>query len=143
MNAKAEAKDSRFDLVKWLVVAALVVVGVVGNQYFSAEPVLYRVLGLVVLGAVAAFVAFQTARGQSFAVLLKEARVEIRKVVWPTRQETTQTTLIVVAVVLVMALLLWGLDSLLVKGVSWLSVGTSCMLTRVTRSMSCARSSSA
>jgi preprotein translocase subunit SecE len=113
MNAKAEAKDSRFDLVKWLVVAALVVVGVVGNQYFSAEPVLYRVLGLVVLGAVAAFVAFQTARGQSFAVLLKEARVEIRKVVWPTRQETTQTTLIVVAVVLVMALLLWGLDSLL------------------------------
>ena len=113
MNAKAEAKDSRFDLVKWLVVAALVVVGVVGNQYFSAEPVLYRVLGLVVLGGVAAFVAFQTARGQAFAVLLKEARVEIRKVVWPTRQETTQTTLIVVAVVLVMALLLWGLDSLL------------------------------
>ena len=40
-------------------------------------------------------------------------RSEIRKVVWPTRQETTQTTLIVVAVVLVMALLLWGLDSLL------------------------------
>ncbi|TXR39494.1 preprotein translocase subunit SecE [Ectopseudomonas mendocina] len=113
MNVKAEAKDSRFDLVKWLVVAALVVVGVVGNQYFSAEPVLYRVLGLVVLGAVAAFVAFQTVRGQAFAVLLKEARVEIRKVVWPTRQETTQTTLIVVAVVLVMALLLWGLDSLL------------------------------
>ncbi|MBH3338244.1 preprotein translocase subunit SecE [Pseudomonas mendocina] len=113
MNVKAEAQDSRFDLVKWLVVAALVVVGVVGNQYFSAEPVLYRVLGLVVLGAAAAFVAFQTARGQAFAVLLKEARVEIRKVVWPTRQETTQTTLIVVAVVLVMALLLWGLDSLL------------------------------
>jgi preprotein translocase subunit SecE len=46
-------------------------------------------------------------------VLLKEARGEIRKVVWPTRQETTQTTLIVVVVVLVMALLLWGLDSLL------------------------------
>ena len=113
MNVKAEAKDSRFDLVKWLVVAALVAVGVVGNQYFSDEPVLYRVLGLVVLGAVAAFVAFQTARGQAFAVLLKEARVEIRKVVWPTRQETIQTTLIVVAVVLVMALLLWGLDSLL------------------------------
>jgi len=142
MNVKAEAKDSRFDLVKWLVVAALVAVGVVGNQYFSAEPVLYRVLGLVVLAAVAAFVAFQTARGQAFAVLLKEARVEIRKVVWPTRQETMQTTLIVVAVVLVMALLLWGLDSLLgwlvsllVKGVSWLSVGTSCMPTRVTRSM--------
>jgi preprotein translocase subunit SecE len=113
MNVKAEAKDSRFDLLKWLLVAALVVVGVVGNQYFSAEPVFYRVLGLLVIAVVAAVIALQTAKGQSFWVLAKEARVEIRKVVWPTRQETTQTTLIVVAVVLVMALVLWGLDSLL------------------------------
>ena len=113
MNAKAEATGSRFDLLKWLVVAALVVVGVVGNQYFSAEPILYRVLALLAIAIVAGFVALQTTKGQSFFVLAKEARVEIRKVVWPTRQETTQTTMIVVAVVLVMALLLWGLDSLL------------------------------
>ncbi|MCU1719285.1 preprotein translocase subunit SecE [Pseudomonas sp. 5P_3.1_Bac2] len=113
MNVKAEAKDSRFDLLKWLAVAALVIAGVVGNQYFSAEPILYRVLVLLVVAAVAAVIALQTAKGQAFWVLAKEARVEIRKVVWPTRQETTQTTLIVVAVVLVMALLLWGLDSLL------------------------------
>lgn len=113
MNIKAEAKDTRFDLVKWLVVAALVVVAVVGNQYYSAEPILYRVLALLVVAAVAGLVALQTVKGRAFFVLLKEARVEIRKVVWPTRQETTQTTLIVVAVVLVMALLLWGLDSLL------------------------------
>ncbi|MEX6504627.1 preprotein translocase subunit SecE [Pseudomonas zhanjiangensis] len=113
MNAKAEAKDSRLDLLKWLLVAALVVVGVVGNQYFSAEPILYRVLVLLALAVVAGFVGLQTTRGQAFLELAKEARVEIRKVVWPTRQETTQTTLIVVAVVLVMALVLWGLDSLL------------------------------
>src|SRR5690606_29079196 len=106
MNVKAEAKDTRFDLMKWLVVAALVAVAVVGNQYYAAEPILYRVIALL-------FVALQTTKGRSFFVLLKEARVEIRKVVWPTRQETTQTTLIVLAVVLVMALLLWGLDSLL------------------------------
>ena len=110
MTPKAEAQSSRFDLVKWLAVVALVVVGVVGNQYYSASPILYRVLALL---AVAAFVGLQTVKGKSFAVLVKEARTEIRKVVWPTRQETTQTTLIVVAVVLVMALLLWGLDSLL------------------------------
>ncbi len=113
MNVKAEAKESRFDLLKWLTVAALVVVGVVGNQYFSAEPILYRVLALLVIAVVAGVIALQTSKGQAFWVLAKEARVEIRKVVWPTRQETTQTTLIVVAVVLVMALLLWGLDSLL------------------------------
>ncbi|WP_044870890.1 preprotein translocase subunit SecE [Pseudomonas sp. LFM046] len=113
MNAKAEAKETRFDVLKWVAVVALVAVGVVGNQYFSAEPILYRVLALLALAAVAAVVALQTAKGQAFFALAKEARAEIRKVVWPTRQETTQTTLIVVAVVLVMALLLWGLDTLL------------------------------
>lgn len=113
MTSKSEAQDSRFDLLKWLAVVALVVVGVVGNQYYSASPVLYRVIVLLVLAAAAAFIALQTVKGKSFFALAKEARTEIRKVVWPTRQETTQTTLIVVAVVLVMALLLWGLDSLL------------------------------
>ena len=113
MNPKAEAPDSRFDLVKWLAVVLLVVVGVVGNQYYSAQPILYCVLALLVIAAVAAYVGLQTGKGKAFFVLAKEARAEIRKVVWPTRQETTQTTLIVVAVVLVMALLLWGLDSLL------------------------------
>lgn len=113
MTLKAEAQESRFDLLKWLVVVALVVVGVVGNQYYSAQPILYRVLVLLLLAGAAAFVGLQTGRGKAFFVLAKEARAEIRKVVWPTRQETTQTTLIVVAVVLVMALLLWGLDSLL------------------------------
>ena len=113
MTPKAEAQGSRFDLLKWLVVVALVVVGVVGNQYYSASAILYRVLALLAIAAVSAFVGLQTVKGKSFFVLVKEARTEIRKVVWPTRQETTQTTLIVVAVVLVMALLLWGLDSLL------------------------------
>ena len=113
MTPKAEAQGSRFDLLKWLVVVALVVVGVVGNQYYAASPILYRVLALLAIAAVATFVGLQTAKGKSFFVLVKEARTEIRKVVWPTRQETTQTTLIVVAVVIVMALLLWGVDSLL------------------------------
>jgi len=113
MNTKVEAKEGRFDLLKWLAVAVIVAAGVVGNQVFSAEPLLYRGLVLLVLAVVAAWVATRTVKGSAFLVLAKEARAEIRKVVWPTRQETTQTTLIVVAVVLIMALLLWGLDSLL------------------------------
>ncbi|MCL4145072.1 UNVERIFIED_CONTAM: hypothetical protein GTU68_020672 [Idotea baltica] len=113
MSAKAESKNSRFDFVKWFLVALLVAVGIVGNFYYSAEPILYRVLGLVVVAFLAGFIAFNTSKGKSFWILLKEARAEIRKVVWPSRQETTQTTLIVVAVVLVMGLILWGLDSLL------------------------------
>ncbi|MFL1404035.1 preprotein translocase subunit SecE [Marinobacter sp. M1N3S26] len=111
MESKAQQSTSRFDVIKWLVVFVLIAVGVVGNQYFSAESVLYRVLGLVALALVAAFVALQTERGRRFATLLKEARVEIRKVVWPTRPELIQTTAIVVVFVLVVALILWGMDS--------------------------------
>ncbi|GFR96134.1 protein translocase subunit SecE [Elysia marginata] len=114
MSGKADVESlNRFDGLKWVVVALLVVVGVGGNYYFSAESLLYRVIGLVVLGVVAAVVAFQTDKGRVFWELLKDAKAEVRKVVWPTRQETVQTTLVVVAVVLVMGLVLWGLDSLL------------------------------
>jgi len=113
MSTKAELHDNRFDMAKWVVVAVIVAAGVYGNHHFSAEPVLYRAVALVILGLVAGFVALQTEKGKAFWVLLKEARIEIRKVVWPTRPETTQTTLIVLAVVLVMALILWGLDTLL------------------------------
>ncbi len=112
MGAKAEG-ESRFDGLKWLLVALLVTVGVAGNMYFSDESLLYRVIALLVLAAVAGFVAVNTARGAAFFELLQGARTEIRKVVWPSRQEGTQTTLIVVAFVLVAALILWGLDSLL------------------------------
>ena len=104
------------DQLKWLVVFALVGAGVFGNWYFQEQSLLSRVLALVVLAVVAGFVALQTERGQALWDLAREARREIRRVVWPTRQVTTQTTFIVVALVLVFALILWGLDSLL----SWL-----------------------
>nr|WP_297404039.1 preprotein translocase subunit SecE [uncultured Marinobacter sp.] len=113
MESKAVQSTSRFDVLKWLVVFVLIAIGVVGNQYYSAESLLYRVLALVGLAIVAALVALQTDRGRRFATLLKEARVEIRKVVWPTRPELVQTTAIVVVFVLVVALLLWGMDSLI------------------------------
>ena len=119
MESKIAQAPGRFDVVKWLVVFVLIAAGVVGNLYFGAESILYRALGLVALALVAALVALQTSRGRRFALLLKEARVEIRKVVWPTRPELVQTTVIVVAFVLVVALLLWGMVSL----ISWLVSG--------------------
>ncbi len=108
MESKADRSTSSFDAVKWLVVFVLIAIGVVGNQYFNAESLLYRVLALVALALVAAFVALQTERGRRFAILLKEARVEIRKVVWPTRPELIQTTAIVVVFVLVVAAVGYG-----------------------------------
>ena len=112
MVAKAE-DAGRLDGLKWVVVLLLVGAGIGGNIYFSGESLLYRVLALLALAIVAGYVASLTVKGAAFVSLLKGARTEIRKVVWPTRQESTQTTLIVVAFVIVAALILWGLDSLL------------------------------
>src|SRR5690606_39499151 len=92
MAVNSEVKQARFDGLKWLLVGLLVVVGVVGNYMYSGESLLYRVIGLLVLAIIAAVVALQTVKGKKFSELLKEARVEIRKVVWPTRPELTQTT---------------------------------------------------
>jgi preprotein translocase subunit SecE len=92
-------------------VAVLVVAGVYGNSYFATESVLYRALGLIVLAIIALWLAAQTAKGKAFVQLGFEARTEIRKVVWPTMQETRHTTLIVVVVVMILAIILWILDS--------------------------------
>ncbi len=119
MVAKAGSAESKFDSGKWFVVLLLVAVGVTGNSYFAEESLLYRVLALLLLAAAAGFVALQTAKGKAFFSLFKEAKIEIRKVVWPTRQETVQTTAIVVVVVLLTGLALWAIDSLL----SWMVSG--------------------
>lgn len=117
MSAVAEEKQFRLDWLKWLVVLLIVGGAIYANWYFSAESVLYRVLGLIVTAGVAALVAAQTAKGRAVVELSFGARTEWRKVVWPTKQERNQTTLIVVAVILLMALILWGIDSLL----SWIA----------------------
>ena len=71
-----------------------------------------RCLLMAALGAGALVVAALTLQGKSFIDLLQQAQIELRKVVWPTRQETSQTTMIVLVVVVIMSLLLWGMDSL-------------------------------
>lgn len=111
MNTKAEAPP-RLDQFKWLIVFVLVTLGVVGNSYYSGESLLYRVIALVALASAAIGVGLTTQKGAEFREMFKEARVELRKVVWPTRMETGQTTAIVVVVVLIVALILWALDSL-------------------------------
>ena len=101
------------DWLKWLITAALLGLGVYGNWYYQDESLLMRVLGLIGIAAVAIGVALQTVRGAAIWALLKDSRAEIRRVVWPTRDETLQTTVIVLVLVLVFAFILWLLDSAL------------------------------
>jgi preprotein translocase subunit SecE len=113
MNANTEERVYHFDFVKWVFVIALVVVGIVGNSHYSAESILYRALALLALSAVAVLIGYQTAKGAALADVIRGAFIELRKVVWPSRQETNQTTLIVVAVVIVTSIILWLLDTVL------------------------------
>ena len=114
-SSEASAQ-SPLDWLKWLVVVVLVGGGVYGNWYFQNESLLYRVVGLLALAAVAIVVALQTDKGRSTWTLMKESRAEIRRVVWPKREELIQTTIIVLVLVLIFALILWLLDS----GLGWL-----------------------
>jgi preprotein translocase subunit SecE len=113
MKSNVQESGSRLDGLKWVIVVAITVGAAWGNVQYAAQPVLVRGAALLVVAVLACVIALQTTQGGAFLELARAARVEIRKVVWPTREEATQTTLVVVAVVLVMALLLWGLDTLL------------------------------
>ena len=107
----ADEATGRFDVIKWCAVFALIAISIVGNSYYSDQSLLYRVLAIVLLGFIAILLSISTEKGSAAWSLIKDSRTEIRKVVWPTRQETVQTTFIVVVFVLLVALVLWALDS--------------------------------
>lgn len=117
MSTKVEAGEYKLDGLKWLLVVLIIAAGTYGNSYYADFELIYRVLALIALGGLAAWVALATAKGQAFWTLVKEALVEVRKVVWPTRAETNQTTLLVTAVVIIAALVMklfdWGITVLI------------------------------
>ncbi|TVU67721.1 MULTISPECIES: preprotein translocase subunit SecE [Cobetia] len=119
MKQNAEVQEARHDGFKWSVVVILLVLAVAGNAYFADQALLYRVLGVVVLGVAATALAITTNKGRDVVELASSARREIQRVVWPTRQETVQTTAIVLGAVLIVGLLLWLIDTTL----GWLMSG--------------------
>lgn len=118
VQERIESGLSQTDMVRWALVAALLLAGIGGFYYFADQALLYRVLGLVALFAAAAAVAAGSAHGQRFLGFMRESRTEVRKMVWATRAETLQTSLVVFAAVIVMALFLWLLDRVLSWAVS-------------------------
>lgn len=118
MSAASENPKSGLDLVKWLLVLVILSLVVVGNYIYELSS-LEKAIAIVVLVAAAGFVAAQTTKGKVFLNFAKESRTEVRKVVWPTRQETMQTTIIVIIATIIMGLILWGLDAILLRVVSF------------------------
>lgn len=113
MSDKVETTVSSNDTAKLIAAALLLAGGIVGFYWLSVESLLLRVLGLLAVAAAAVGVVATTAIGRALRGFMGESRSEMRKVVWPTRTETTQTTLVVIVVVLLLGIFLWLLDMIL------------------------------
>ncbi len=122
MSTELEKQSNGSDAVKWIVSILLLAGAVVGNAMLGDEiHSLVRAGGVVIAVAIALFLAAKTAKGQEAMEFASTSRTEVRKVVWPTRQETIQTTIIVLIATMIMSLVLWGIDGIMLRIVSFLT----------------------
>ena len=117
MSTKSETgKSSALDAVLLAISLLVLAGGIVGFYYFETQLItVVRMLGLLATVAVAAFIASRTDKGRMLFRFFKEADIERRKVVWPSRTETMQTTLMVLVVTVIISILLFLIDTVLGK----------------------------
>ena len=110
MDAKVDSKPSIMDTALLLASVAILVGSIFAYYYYADQSILLRSLGVVVAFILAVWVALQSAQGKTLWGFIQGSRVELRKVVWPTREETLQTTLIVLVFAAIMGTFFWLLD---------------------------------
>ena|SRR5688572_5490230 len=121
MNEQVEVQAGALDIAKLVAAIGVLVGGIAGFYLLTEQPPVVRwlmVLAALVLGIA---IALQSVYGREFWQFVLGSRIELRKVVWPTRQETLQTTLVVFVFVLVASLFFWGVDALLGWLTKWLT----------------------
>lgn len=120
INVNAGRDKSR-DKICWATIFLLVTGGVIASYYFRETVWSLRLIGWLLLLGVSLGLAFLTSQGKSFFVFLDHATKELRKVVWPTQDETMKITAVVAALVFAMSIILWILDTFLLWIFSWLT----------------------
>jgi preprotein translocase subunit SecE len=115
MNAKSDitTETSALDKVKIVLAIAIVIGGVAGYYTYETAPAVVRIGAVIFSLAVAIGVFMTTDTGRQLWRFIQGSRVELRKVVWPNRQETTQTTLVIIFFVIIMGIFFWLLDMFL------------------------------
>ncbi|GJM06101.1 MAG: protein translocase subunit SecE [marine bacterium B5-7] len=113
MNTNVETTGGTLDTIKLGLALLIAIAALVGFYFFADQSLLYRVLGLLTAAGISVAIALQTEKGRHTWGYFQDAQIEVRKVVWPTRQETVQTTLIVIIMVILVAIILWLLDMFL------------------------------
>ena len=110
METRVEEQPTIVDTAKLALSVAIVLAGLVAYYYFGDASTLLRTVGVLVALALAAVVALTSLQGRTLWKFVQGARVELSKVVWPTREETIQTTIVVLVVALIGGVLFWVLD---------------------------------
>jgi preprotein translocase subunit SecE len=113
MTEQTETQASAFDAVKLALSVLVFAAGIAGFYYLGEQPPVVRWLIVLAGFGVACAIAMQSSYGRDFWQFVQTSRIELRKVVWPNRQETLQTTLVVLVFVLVSGLFFWLLDMVL------------------------------
>ena len=114
MNDNVEQQQSSLlDTVKLLGSVLILLMGIISYYYLIQISILFRVLIILASVVISLVIFFQTLRGKTLWEFFQGSRVEIKKVIWPTKQETFQTTLTVFVFVLIMGIFFWLLDFLL------------------------------
>ena len=121
VKPEIETQSSPLDVVLLVLSFGLLVAGIVGFYWFEQYPDWQRWAGVLAATAVAVGIALMTHMGKSAAAFIRGSQIELRKVVWPTKPETTQTMFAILVVVTLLGLMLWGLDSLLLLGTKFLT----------------------
>ena len=117
----AQGSGGKLEKLKWSLVAVLIASGIYANSHFIETAWAMRAaIGIVILAILSAII-LQTVKGQQAWAFIKNARGELKKVVWPTRQETLQVTLMVMVMVIITALILWGIDAFFISAMGWLT----------------------
>jgi preprotein translocase subunit SecE len=121
MNTKAETESSRFDNLKLGIAVVLLAGAIIAFYRFDSQLLVLRVLGLLAVAGISVFIGAQSRTGKNIIGFIRGAQTEVRKVVWPTRAETVQTTLAVVLMVFLVGIFLWLLDMILLWAIQLLT----------------------
>lgn len=108
-----------FEIIKWITIFVFLFSAIIGNYYYSNVIPILRLIIVYILIIKAITLFFFTNKGKLAFIFIKKAKIEAKKILWPTRQETFYTTLIIFSITILMSLIFWGLDTILIFCISF------------------------
>jgi preprotein translocase subunit SecE len=121
MTEQVQQGATALDAAKLAAGVVIVAAGIAGFYLLSEQPIWLRWIIVLAALTAGALVSLQSYQCKNFSSFVQSSRIELRKVVWPNRQETMQVTIVVFVMIIVLGLFFWGLDTLLGALTRWLT----------------------